>query len=143
MICWCQLAGLFPTLSESVPTASLLCLLKPQFGIWCLSAVTETVCHRAVKTNAFREHANLSSKQRDANEHASLLNKCNAPNSSGVTLRGLLGFKENAQEELWGESVQLPALQSKHASTAGDPKAFQISFKLCLTKLCYSKLNVL
>lgn len=85
---------------------------------------------RAVKTNTFREHANLSSKQRDANEHTPLLSKCNVPNSSRVTLRELLGFKENAQGELWGESVQLPVLQSKHASIAGDPKAFQISFKL-------------
>lgn len=82
----------------------------------------------AVKTNAFREHANLSSK-RDANEHTPPLNKCNVPNSSRVTLRVLLGFKEKAQEELWGKSVRLPVLQSKHASIAGDPKAFQISFK--------------
>lgn len=84
----------------------------------------------AVKTNAFRGHANLSNKKRDANEHTPLLNKCNVPNSSRVTLGAVLGFKENAQEQLWGESVQLPVLQSKHASIAGEPKAFQISSKL-------------
>lgn len=99
--------------------------------IWYLvSFCSDRNC--AVKTNVFREHANLSSKQRDANEHIPLLNKCDVPNSSRVTLRVLLAFKENAQDELRGESVQSPVLQSKHASISGDPKAFQISFKLPL-----------
>lgn len=100
-----------------------LTALFAESTIWYLvSLSSDRNC--AVKTNYFREHANLSSKQRDANEHTPLLNKCNVPNSSRVTLRALLGFKENAQEELWGESVQSPVLQSKHASIADDPKEF-------------------
>ena len=98
--------------------------------------MTETVCHSAVKAHAFRECTNLSGKQRDANDRAPQLHKCHIPNScfEGVMLRTPLGFKENAREELRGESVQLSVLHSKHPSIAGDPEVFQISFQLQLEK---------
>jgi len=104
--------------------------------------VTETVGHTAVRANAFRERTNLSVTQSDANERASHPHKCHVLNSyfKGATLRTPLGFKENACEELWGESVWLSVLHSKYPVQVVILKHFRFHFSYS-SKRCYSKLH--
>lgn len=74
----------FPHFLRLYPCGPTALLAKTT--IWYLvSFCSDRNC--AVKKNAFRKHANLSSKQRNANEPTPLLNKCKVPNSSKVTLR--------------------------------------------------------
>lgn len=103
--------------------------------------VTETVHHSAVIANAFREHTNLSGKQRDMNKSAPQLHKCYVLNSytEGVTLRTPL-----KRHHMWGAmGVVYPAVCASFKASQYSWWSWSILDFISVTvrKRCFSKLH--